>query len=324
MDKKFIFISYASIDNELVAILKDQILLGTSFEPIIIADQRKALKPLTQKIIDGIGKSDFIIPIITSNSFKEQWINQEIGYSISKGKNIVPIVQREIIKELKGFIHGEIDLPYNFGSGAKLLRTSKSDFLKACKLLLSDIENETIKSIEVEQKQDPIFEKAIKLKNIRDRHLSKETLINSPDIILKFSQFVLKEIIENLVLKLEKIKSETGIEFIIKTRKDKHLGIIFSAEGYSVSLYWERSDRYIKDSVLVERFWEGIIPVFDRFQLPPSERDKILKRGENIYSPGISDNLDLIWVNKRQFTSEQIVNYGIDWKLKSIETKYKK
>jgi len=324
MDKKFIFISYASIDNELVAILKDQILLGTSFEPIIIADQRKALKPLTQKIIDGIGKSDFIIPIITSNSFKEQWINQEIGYSISKGKNIVPIVQREIIKELKGFIHGEIDLPYNFGSGAKLLRTSKSDFLKACKLLLSDIENETIKSIEVEQKQDPIFEKAIKLKNIRDRHLSKETLINSPDIILKFSQFVLKEIIENLVLKLEKIKSETGIEFIIKTRKDKHLGIIFSAEGYSVSLYWERSDRYIKDSVLVERFWEGIIPVFDRFQLPPSERDKILKRGENIYSPGISDNLDLIWVNKRQFTSEQIVNNGIDWILKSIETKYKK
>lgn len=324
MDKKFIFISYASIDNELVAILKDQILLGDSFEPIIIADQRKALKPLTQKIIDGISKSDFIIPIFTLNSYKEQWINQEIGYSIAKGKIIVPIVQKEVIKELKGFIHGEIDLPYNFGSGAKLIRTVKSEFLKACKLLLSDIDNETIKSIEVVQKQDPIVEKAIRLKSIRDKHLSKETLINSPDIIFKFSQIVLKEIIESLELNLEKIKAETGIPFIIKTRKEKYLGIIFSAENYSVSLYWEKSDRSIKDSVLVERFWEGIVPVFDRYQLPPSERDKILKRGENIYTPGINDNLELIWINKKQFSSEQIINNGIDWILRSIESKYKK
>jgi hypothetical protein len=324
MDKKFIFISYASTDNDLVAILKDQILIGNSFEPIVIADQRKALKPLTQKIIDGICKSDFIIPIMTSNSFKEQWINQEIGYSISKGKTIVPIVQKEIIKELKGFIHGEIDLPYKFGSGEKLIRTSKTEFLKACKLLLSDIENETIISIEVEHIQDPIVEKAIRLKGIRDKHLSKETLIRSPDIINKFNQIVLKEIIENLELKIEKIRLETGIPFIIKTRKDKYLGIIISAESYSVSLYWEKSDRSIKDSVLVERFWEGIVPVFDRYQLPPSERDNILKKGEKIYSPDINDNLDLIWVNKTQFTSEQIINNGIDWILRSIEVKYKK
>ena len=323
MGKNFIFISYTTADNELVAILKDQILLGNSFEPIIIADQRKALKPLTQKIIDGISKSDFIIPIITSNSFKEQWINQEIGYSISTGKIIVPIVQKEIIKELKGFIHGEIDLPYQFGSGAKLLRTGKTEFLKACKLLLSDIENETIKSIEVEHKQDPIVEKAIRLKSIRDKHLSKETLINSPGIINKFSQMVLKEIIEKLELKIGKIQTETGIPFVVKTKKDRDLGIIFSAESFSVSLYWEKSDRSIKDSILVERFWEGIVPVFDSYQLPPSERDKILKKGEKIYSPDINDNLDLIWVSKTQFTSEQIINNGIDWILRSIEIKYK-
>ncbi len=324
MDKKYIFISYASFDDDLVAILKDQILICNSFEPVIIADQRKALKPLTQKIIDGILKSDYIIPIFTTNSFKEQWINQEVGFSISKGKTIIPIVQKEVIKELKGFIHGEIDLPYKFGSGAKLIKNGKTEFLKACKLLLSDIENETIKSIEVEQKQDQIVVQAIRLKSIRDKHLSKETLLSSPEIINKFSQIVLKEIIENLELKIEKIKSETGIPFIIKTRKDKYLGIIFSAESFSVSLYWEKSDRSIKDSVLTERFWEGIVPVFERYQLPPSERDKILKKGEKIYSPGVNDNLDLIWVNKTQFTSEQIINNGIDWIFRSIEAKYKK
>jgi len=65
MEKKFIFISYASTDNEKVDILKNQILTSNSFEPIIIADQRKALKPLAQKVIDGIKKSDYIIPIMT-------------------------------------------------------------------------------------------------------------------------------------------------------------------------------------------------------------------------------------------------------------------
>jgi len=71
MEKKSIFISYSSSDNEKVTILKDQILKGNSFSPIIIADQRKALKPLAQKVMDGIKKAEFIIPIITSNSFKE-------------------------------------------------------------------------------------------------------------------------------------------------------------------------------------------------------------------------------------------------------------
>ena len=287
--------------------------------------QRKALKPLAQKVIDGIKKSDFIIPIMTSNSFKEQWINQEIGYSISEGKTIVPIVQKEIIKELKGFIHGEIDLPYTFSSGAKLIKTGKIEFLNACKLLLSDIENETIKSIIVEQKPEPIVERAIRIKEIRDRHLSKETLKNSPEIVNKFNQIVLKEIIENTELKIEKIRKETGIPFIIKTRKEKGLGIIFSAESYSISFYWAHTnDRGIKDSFLLQRFWEGIVPVFDRNELPPSERDKMLKKGEKKYYPDINNNLDLIWVDKTQFTSEQIVNNAIDWIFKSIETKYKK
>jgi len=260
-----------------------------------------------------------------SNSYKEQWINQEIGYSISEGKIIVPIVQKEIIKELKGFIHGEIDLPYTFSSGTRLIKTGNSEFTKACKLLLSDIENETIKSIKVEKKPEPFVDRAMRLKEIRDRHLSKEALKSSPDILNKFNQIVLKEIIENIELKIEQIQKETGITFIIKTLKDKELGIILSAENYSVSLYWATKNiRSIKDSALIQKFWEGIIPVFDRNQLAPSDRDKILMKGEKKYYPDLNDNLDLIWIDKNQITSEQIVNNAIDWILKSIEIKYQK
>jgi hypothetical protein len=85
-----------------------------SLKPIVVAYNRDPMIPLTKKVIDGINACDYIIPILTSKSYKTQWINQEIGYATARDKKVIPIVEQEIIPQLKGFVNSQMDLSYNF------------------------------------------------------------------------------------------------------------------------------------------------------------------------------------------------------------------
>src|SRR5687768_10058448 len=81
---------------------------------IIIADTRESMISLSEKVINGIIEADFVVPILTTKSITTQWINQEIGFAQAKGKKIRPIIEQQIMRELRGFIHSQIDLPYNY------------------------------------------------------------------------------------------------------------------------------------------------------------------------------------------------------------------
>ena len=101
-----VFISYSDLDNVKVKMLESKCNSSSNIIPIIVANKREPLVLLTKKVIDGINEADFIIPILTRNSIHTQWINQEIGFSKANPEKIVlPIIEKEIIDHLKGFIH---------------------------------------------------------------------------------------------------------------------------------------------------------------------------------------------------------------------------
>lgn len=127
-----VFISYSQNDSDKVKLL-EFLLKENGIKPIIIANDRIPLKPLEEKVIEGILKCDIIIPILSKRSFKTQWINQEIGFAKAIDKAMFPIVEKSLIRSLKGFIHKDLDLPYSFES------ENFTSFEDAVKNLIEDI-----------------------------------------------------------------------------------------------------------------------------------------------------------------------------------------
>ncbi len=115
-----VFISYFDKDKRKLEILRKKLIDTNYFEPIIIADRKEPMKSLISKVITGIKSSKYFIPILTIRSINEQWINQEIGYTISYNENnqikIYPIIEKKLLTKLKGFVHKEFDLPFLFNT----------------------------------------------------------------------------------------------------------------------------------------------------------------------------------------------------------------
>src|SRR5258706_963473 len=142
--KKNIFISYSDLDKSKMKSLAKKIERNNALTSIVVAYHRDAMTPLSQKVIDGINASDYVIPILTSKSYKTQWINQEIGYAKAKNKKIIPIVEQEIITQLRGFVNSQMDLSYNFLSTPDNQKRERAEFRKNCDLLLIDIINKLL------------------------------------------------------------------------------------------------------------------------------------------------------------------------------------
>lgn len=140
--KQDIFISYSNCDSDKVELIVNELKGNTKFQPLVIALNREPLKLLAKKVADGIIKAKFIVPILTKNSFMTQWINQEIGFATAlNNKRIIPIVEKDLIGSLKGFINKEIDLPYNYQPTTNKAEENE-DFINCFRLLLSDLEKD--------------------------------------------------------------------------------------------------------------------------------------------------------------------------------------
>ena len=138
-----IFISYYSKDSNKMQMLKKLINDTNNLIPIIIAERRKSLVPLTKKVEDGIKESHIIIPILTKESITSQWVNQEVGYATAlQDIKIMPIIDNHIINDLKGFIHKQVDLSYNFQSFSENRRKEGMHFKKCINRLIGDIMEE--------------------------------------------------------------------------------------------------------------------------------------------------------------------------------------
>jgi hypothetical protein len=61
------------------------------------------------KIKSEIDSSDCVLAIISEHTLASCWVNQEIGYTIGKGIDLVPIKQKSLSNSGCGFLHSNID-----------------------------------------------------------------------------------------------------------------------------------------------------------------------------------------------------------------------
>lgn len=141
-----IFISYSDYDRSKMNALKKAIdKANSNIEALVIADQKKPLESLSEKVSTGINDCDILVPILTINSIKNQWVNQEIGYAKAKNKKIIPLIADNVFKKLKGFIHPQVDCPFNFSQN-KNQRKESASFRKAYLELINHINQYSVKA----------------------------------------------------------------------------------------------------------------------------------------------------------------------------------
>jgi hypothetical protein len=143
--KKVLFISYSSKNLNKVNLITKELKNHPLFSPLVVANNREVNKALIKKVTDGIKSSYRVIAILTKESINEQWINQEIGYAYGSEKEVIPIIEKILLKKdrLNGFIHNQNDCPYAYPTRKGLLmREENKGFMVKFRLLIEDLESE--------------------------------------------------------------------------------------------------------------------------------------------------------------------------------------
>jgi TIR domain len=151
--KKVLFIGYTSANYDKVELIKKELDNHPLFEALVVEDKRNANDALGKLIKKGINSADYFIPILSSQSYRKQWINQEIGYAVAKKKPIKPIIERSLLNDdnLKGFIHNQNQLPYKYSLRMSLNRIDENkEFMSQFKLIIQDLEEELNQKIKSE------------------------------------------------------------------------------------------------------------------------------------------------------------------------------
>jgi hypothetical protein len=138
MGKK-IFISYSNDDKNKMRSLEKAIDKTQYLSAIIIADKRSSMKLLTEKVSEGINECDYFIPILTRSSITSQWVNQEIGFAKAFQREMIPIIEQQILNDLKGFIHKQSDLPYQFSGNELKPRSEAASFSRTARIIANDL-----------------------------------------------------------------------------------------------------------------------------------------------------------------------------------------
>jgi hypothetical protein len=143
MDKKYpIFISYAHENYDKVNHIKKALKDHRLFEALVVEDKNKPNQALGKLIRDGIDKSICVIPILSPQSYRKQWINQEIGYAEGR-KRIIPIVEARVLGKLSGFVNDQNQCPYSYNARDRQHRREENKgFMRKFRLLIKDLEEE--------------------------------------------------------------------------------------------------------------------------------------------------------------------------------------
>lgn len=132
-----IFVSHSSEDDNKMEAIYRAIKKRPQLEPVIVVKKRQQGKWFPDKVAEALDAADLIIPILTKNSIKSQWVNQEIGYARAKAKDIWPLLEKGQTKNLKGFISQDQDQAYRF-EASRNLRQEALRFGRAINTLLGD------------------------------------------------------------------------------------------------------------------------------------------------------------------------------------------
>lgn len=322
--KQGIFISYSDFDKDKVDLIVKELEGSTKFFPIVIASNREALKPLAQKVADGIIQAKVILPILTKNSIPTQWINQEIGFATALSKRIMPIVESDLIDKLKGFIHKQIDLPYNYRPNEDKAQEHK-DFIKQVRNLLADLEEEFQKLVTAEElPEKSAFEKSLeqadKLNEELEFQRQRTTYLNSVDGVEAAKTEVLNMYadIEEKIKKLQEKKFHFGFE-----KEVYQPSFILKSEGFSFSIAWQQQyNNSNEGALLYVRKWNGHLTKDSSAFYFPGEEPKMVS--DNKYTFDRNRNSEICWLNqkdKKQYKSEQIVDDCLAWLVEQIAKK---
>ena len=319
--KQGIFISYSDYDKDKVDLIVNELEGNTKFFPIVIASNRVALKPLAQKVADGIIQAKVILPILTKNSIPTQWINQEIGFATALSKRIMPIVESNLINKLKGFIHKQIDLPYNFRPNSDKA-AEHIDFLKQVRNLLADLEEEfqiLVTADELPEKSD--FEKSLELADKSNEEskfqIQRTTYLSSVDVV----QAAKTEVLNMYANIEEKIKKLQEKKFYFSFEKEVNQPtFILKCEGFSFCIDWDQQYNNSNDGALLSvSKWYGYFTKNKSVFYLPRDKPKIVS--DNKYTFDRNINNEICWLNrkdKKLYKSEKIVDDCLAWLVEQV------
>lgn len=322
--KQGIFISYSDFDKDKVELIVNELEGNTKFFPIIIASNREALKPLAQKVADGIIQAKVILPILTKNSISTQWINQEIGFATALNKRIMPVVENHLIDKLKGFIHKQIDLPYNFQPNSDKAVEYK-DFKKQVRNLLADLEEEfqklmTADELPIKSDFEKSLEQADKLNKEMEFQSQRTTYLHSAEGVEAAKTEVLNMYadIEEKIKKLQEKKFHFGFE-----KEVYQPSFILKSEGFSFSIAWQQ--KYGNSNVgalLYVRKWNGHLTKDTSAFYFPGEEPKMVS--DNKYTFDRNRDNEICWLNQKDrklYKSEKIVDDCLAWLIEQVAKK---
>ena len=311
-----LFISYSSSDQDKVEIVARELADDPLFDPVIIAFNREPLKPLAQKVIDGIVASRYVIPILTKQSIGTQWINQEIGFARGIDRKIAPIIEKSILHDLKGFIHREVDLPYSYKRDDDP-KVENQAFLNEFRNLIRDLgrqEPSVEPSVRVLSPSQTEFERALealdKDRGARAFEQQKEAFFRSSDGA-RAATDQYEQLVEIATEGCEAMKGR-GLDLAYERHSQRPSFVVRCAE-HSLSFALETvhtSNRPIFNLSVIH--WKGY-----RYTDPNAfyfDRPERMK--EWTYEADLTSSLNVVWTDAKSKStkdSKTIVDESLSW-----------
>lgn len=322
--KHGIFISYSDYDKDKVELIVNELLGHKMFFPIVIASDRKALKLLTQKVAEGIVKAEIILPIFTKNSIATQWINQEIGYAAALEKKIMPMVESNLIDNLKGFIHKQIDLPYNYSTNSTS-PNDNSDFLIQVKNIIKDLEtiyeSPPVPEIFPEKSQyEKMLEETDRVSEEIEFKKQRKEFLNS-NIGMEASIEEVLGMFEDIELKIGKLRDR---KFQFGFDKVTHQPeFILRCDGFSFSIAWSlKYTDTIAGPFIYIKYWKGNLTNDPNAFYRPNARPEMLS--DTIFLFDRTKENEYTWLsnrNQKSYSSQEIVDMCLTWLVGAVGKK---
>lgn len=133
-----VFISHSAQDQGLVISLAN--LLSKFGVEVFVAEWY--LTPgerLDDKVFEQIKKSDCIVALLTRNGMRSSWVQQEIGFSLQRGKPVIPMVEKGIEPKDLAALQGREYIEYDRYQYQQAL-SKLSTYVKSLKLKKEDKE----------------------------------------------------------------------------------------------------------------------------------------------------------------------------------------
>ncbi len=139
-------------DLSLASTLKELLEDTNEFKVEVIVRGDHPNREIDELIKNKISSCKYFIPILTEISLSNQWVNQEIGFAVAMDKDIWPLFETKILKQINGFLnlrkvfhhkHGFHKLPISYGMTVEdLMRidvNSLESFMNAAGELIKDL-----------------------------------------------------------------------------------------------------------------------------------------------------------------------------------------